>query len=154
MCCTTICKQFTYCSLRTKICWFFAEMERELGALCVVRLPQVRGKLIYQAPSANCSQTVWFTCGLHVYTGAFRINQSECSPLLTHMRDYSSAFTTFKSQYPFVSIWLLTCNTRVMYVLVTDFWPTCDTLVCNLWPTCGLTMTKVWSTCDRPVTYL
>ncbi len=54
---------------RTEMCQFFAHTQRELGALGVLCSPQVCGKLIYHAPGANCSQTVWFACGLQVCTG-------------------------------------------------------------------------------------
>ncbi len=49
-----ICKQFAYRSPQTKICWFFARTQRELDVPGVLCSPQVRGKLINRAPSANC----------------------------------------------------------------------------------------------------
>ncbi len=71
-----ICERFAYCSLRTKICWFFAQTQWELGAPCVLCSLQVRGKLIFHALSANwlrtdhklfvnCSQTTLFACVNH-----------------------------------------------------------------------------------------
>ncbi len=53
-----VCKWFTHHLLQTKICRFFARTHRELEALGVLCSRQVRGKLIYHASSANCSQVV------------------------------------------------------------------------------------------------
>ncbi len=64
-----LCCAFAYHLPRTEICCSFAQTQRELGVLVVLCLPQVRRKLIYYAPSVNCSQTVWFACGLQVCTG-------------------------------------------------------------------------------------
>ncbi len=77
MCCT-ICKQFPYCTPRTKICWFFARTQRELGALGIPCSPKVHRKFIHHAPSPNCSQTIWFVCGLHVCT-SFNTVQHCCN---------------------------------------------------------------------------
>ncbi len=54
MCCT-ICEWFAYHSPQTEICQFFAQTQREFGALGILCSPQVCGKLIYHVPSANCS---------------------------------------------------------------------------------------------------
>ncbi len=56
-----------------------------------------------------------------------RINQSQCSPLLSHKRNEP---ITFESQYPFVNHWWSYC-----YLLVTHVWYTCNQLVMYLWPT-------------------
>ncbi len=60
--CCTVCEWFAYCSWQTKICWFFVWTQRALGVPRVLCSPQVRRKLIYHAPNANCSRTIWFAC--------------------------------------------------------------------------------------------
>ncbi len=65
-----ICKWFAYCSRQTKICLFFAQTQRELGAVCHVFASGL-WKLIYHSPSTNRSQTVWLACGSHVCTGLY-----------------------------------------------------------------------------------
>ncbi len=52
--CCAIYEQFAYRSPQTEICWFFARTQRELDVPGVLCLPQVHGKLINCAPSANC----------------------------------------------------------------------------------------------------
>ncbi len=64
-----ICEWFAYHSLRTKICWFFAQTQRELGESCALCSSQVGGKLIYQVRNANCLRTIHKALGSHVCTG-------------------------------------------------------------------------------------
>ncbi len=79
-------------------------------------------------PSCDKETAYLLTYPFGVYI--IRINQSECLPLLSIRRINQSIFTTFESQYPFVALLLLTCDTCVMYL-----WLTCDPLVALFWPT-------------------
>ncbi len=63
-------------------------------------------------------------CGLR------RINQSECSLLLGNRRNQPIMFTTFESQYQFVTLLLFTSDTRMIHLL------TCDQLVIHSRLTC------------------
>ncbi len=47
---------------KLKFVGFFAQTQRELMASGILCLPQVHQKLIYHAPSTNCSLNVWFAC--------------------------------------------------------------------------------------------
>ncbi len=53
-------ERFAYHSPRTEIGWFSAQTQRELDVPGVLCSPQVRGKLINRAPSANCLARLWF----------------------------------------------------------------------------------------------
>ncbi len=63
----TICKQFTYHSLRTKICRFFVRTQREVDALCVLCSRQINLPHAWRKLFANhlvCMCVPALTCEL------------------------------------------------------------------------------------------
>ncbi len=66
--CYAIRKRFAYHSSRTEIYRFFARTRRELDALGVLCLPQVRRKLINHTPLMRCMRTAQRVRGALVYT--------------------------------------------------------------------------------------
>ncbi len=75
--CYTVCKWFAYHSPQTEICRFSAQTQRELGALSVLCLPKILGKLIYHMPSTNCSRTIWFA-GVYWPLESHSLSTSNC----------------------------------------------------------------------------
>ncbi len=60
---------YVWSGQRIEIYQFFARTQMEFCALGGVGCPVlVHKKLIYFTPSANCSQTVGFSCGSHMFT--------------------------------------------------------------------------------------
>ncbi len=59
---------FAYCSLRTKICWFFARTQRELDVPGIPCLPQLHRKLMNRTPNTCRVRTVQCVSGALVYT--------------------------------------------------------------------------------------
>ncbi len=77
-----------------KIIWCAGCPLRASGVFCS---PQVRGKLINRASSANCSWTIWFACGLLVCT----ILYLSCYFNSPHLFfNYSNYYTFEKSKTP------------------------------------------------------
>ncbi len=80
-----------------------------------------------------------------------RINQLECSPLLSHKRDQPISVYHFWVTIPICNL-IITYLWHTCDIFVTDY--TCDVFVTDLWPTCDWPVIHLWLTCDPLVALL